>query len=334
VGWKHFSIEKREIIQRLLKLKKSFREMAAILGCSPAGVYNEIKRNSENSLYCAIKASDNYKRRRKRSGVKKRRIPLKLYLYVKEKLESYWSPEQVSCRLPIDFPDDREMRISFKDIYRRIARGTKNKTSWGKFFPFLRHKKNGKTLKKLNNRLRCKIDNLPSIDLRPSVVAQKRRFGDWESDLICGSKKQGGYVATLVERTSNFLLAFSLENREASSYKNKVLKLLSPASSGLFLKTITVDRGTEFYGYDEIERQTGVKFYFCHPHSPHERGLNEQINGLLRQFFPKKTSLLNKDEELKKAVDLLNNRPRKTLNFKTPVEVVTELGFQQLFTFT
>lgn len=331
MGKKHLNACSREILERCYEQGMSLRAIGKILGYSAAALCKERKRNSRDGVYCAVQAHTKSRNRRTNAARRKKRLPKELEAYIFEKMQLYWSPEQVAGRLIVDFPDDARMRISFKTIYRRIARSVKKRTSWCTLYPYLRLKKERKCLRNRANRNPGTNGRLPSIEDRPAVVAAKTRFGDWESDLITGPRGQG-FIATFVERTTNFVLATACPTRKPEAYKEAALLTLGrlPAKS---IHSVTVDRGTEFYAYREIEEQLGIRYYFCHPQCPNERGLNEQVNGLLRQFFPKGRTLLNIDAELEKAVALINHRPRKRLGYRTPMEVIASLGVEQVLTF-
>lgn len=331
MGYKHISAEGRETLQRCLEQGYSLRRIGQILGYSAATICKERKRNTINGRYEALSAHQRSVNRRKRACYRKRKLPLELEAYIFEKISLYWSPEQVAGRLKVDFPDRCDMRVSFATIYRRIARGVKKRTPWSQLYQFLRLKRMGKSMRGHMKSNPGPAGALPTIEMRPSIVDEKTRFGDWESDLVSGPKGKG-HIATFVERKTNFLLATECPSRRPEDYAAAALRTLGllPAGSA---HTVTVDRGCEFFGYKAIEQHLGTNYYFCHPRCPNERGLNEQINGLLRQFFPKGKILQGIEEELSWAVALINHRPRKRLGYKTPVEVLKDLGLQKVLTF-
>ena len=308
----------------------SLRHTAKLLGYSPATLCKELKRNRIHGQYEASRAHQLAVNRRKRVAYRKKKLPEKLETYVFEKMRLYWSPEQISGRLLLDFPDDKTMRISFKTIYRRIARGVKKQTPWAELYHFLRLKRPGKCIRGHMKVNPGPAGRLPSIESRPSIVDEKRRFGDWESDLVNGKVGKGN-IATFVERSTGILLAAECPTRSPSDYNIVALKLLGNLPSQA-VRTITVDRGSEFFGYRELEKKLNLSYYFCHPRCPNERGLNEQVNGLLRQFFPKGRALRGITNELNRAVTLLNHRPRKRLGYKTPVEMLNVFGLNEVLT--
>lgn len=331
MGHSHLNAYSREILQRCLSQGMSLRAIGKILGYSASALCKERKRNSRGGEYCAHKAHQRSCYRRTNSARQKSKYPPALEAYIFEKMFLYWSPEQVVGRLALDFPDSPDMRISFKTIYRRIAHGVKKRTRWHRLYPYLRLKKRGKCLRNHSSRKPNPYGNLPSIAQRPATVAAKARFGDWESDLIAGPRGQG-FIATFVERTTQFVLAAQCPTREPKEYNETVFQTIGRLPAGSVL-SVTVDRGSEFYGYREIEESLGMQYYFCHPRCPNERGLNEQMNGLLRQFFPKGRSLLGVGDDLKKAVALINHRPRKRLGYYSPMEAVALAGMGHVLTF-
>ena len=160
----------------------------------------------------------------------------------------------------------------------------------------------------------------------------RSRFGDWEGDLIRGHKGQG-YLVTLVERSTGLLLAAPCADKRAETVNAATLQCFRSIGAK-HVRSITVDRGKEFYGFAALEQQLGAKFYFCHPHSPHERGQNEQANGLLRQFFPKRKALSHVSQaEANRAVAFINNRPKKKFGYRTTMEVIEARGLLQVFSF-
>ena len=331
MGHKHFSAQERETLQRCFELGYSLRRIGQILGYSPAGISKERKRNTINGRYESADAHQRAVNRRKKACQRKKKLSDELEEYVFEKISLYWSPEQVSGRLKVDFPDRDDMRVSFKTIYRRIARGVKKRTPWAELYPFLRLKRMGKSMRGHMKKNPGPAGALPSIETRPCIVNERNRFGDWESDLVSGPKGKG-HIATFVERKTNFIMAVECPSRKPNDYNAAAQCSLGRLPAGC-VHTVTVDRGCEFYSYREIEQKIGAKYYFCHPRCPNERGLNEQINGLLRQFFPKGKVLRNIKKELDRAVALINHRPRKKLGYKTPVETLSILGLNEMLTF-
>ena len=232
------------------------------------------------------------------------------------------SPEQIAGRLKLDFPDDTQMHISHETIYKIIYAKMNELTEKERatFKLCLRHG-NIKRQKRSNKyNARGKIPNTRSIEERPSIVDKKIQLGHWEGDTVEGKDKKG-YLTTMVEKVSKFLFAQIATNKKADTIARIIVKMFANVPNDL-KKTFTFDNGKEFTLHEFIAELTGADVYFARPYHSWERGLNEHTNGLLRQFFPKKTDLTKITQtDLDKAVYLINNRPRKSLGFKTPAEV-------------
>lgn len=334
MGHRQLNREKREIIERLVTQQFSIRAIAGILGYSPSAICQEIKRNSRHiegrSVYTSDAAQRKAELRRRRRTT---RIPDLVVNYTAEKLRCYWSPEQIQGRLKVEYPDQPEMRISFKTIYRWIQQSRYYRSPLGTkvlYTKYLRLKRAGKRLRSTVPETRGYRRCLPSIDDRPERVGSKKEFGHWEGDLVNGYRGKGNAV-TMVEISTGYLVATYCENKK----KEVVAESLIAAFDGLptqCVKSITLDRGSEFSAYPEVQKRLGCDIYFCHPQSPNERALNEQTNGLLRQFYPKrKTSHFSDPEKLKWAVDLINHRPRKKFGYRTTWEIIKERGLADVF---
>jgi IS30 family transposase len=233
-------------------------------------------------------------------------------------MKRYWSPEQISGRLTIDFPNDKKKRIGKDSIYNFVHFKRKD------LIKYLRCQK-GKYRRRYGTRIREKErERLKKkrIDIRPKVVDKRERIGDWEGDTIVGIDKS--HILTHVDRRSGLLLADKLEKGLAELTKEKVVKRFQTIPRNK-KHTITYDNGATFSEHEMIERKTKLTVYFCNPYHSWERGCNENCNGLLRQFFPKKSSFEKvKQKDIDKIVKLINNRPRKRLNYYTPREVFLE----------
>lgn len=229
---------------------------------------------------------------------------------IEEKLQLTWSPEQIVGRLP-------ELKLSFKTIYRWLYLGLLSKVN----ITVLRHK--GKRQKPVETRGRFNVG--ASINQRPNEVKKRNTFGHWELDTVVSSRgKSKGCLATFAERKTRMYLAIKMENRSSSSMETAILNTFTMYPTGVF-KTSTVDRGKEFACYLSIEKQLDMPVYFADPYSSWQRGTNENANGLLREFFPKKTDLAQiTEEELDLALQLINHRPRKCLGWKTSYEAFWE----------
>ena len=326
MGHQHITLCHRKIIARLLRQNYSIRGIAKILGYSASAICKEIKRN-RNYRGDYLPESAHWKaKQRKRRRNKPRKQNDFLVGYVQNKLNLYWSPEQISGRLCRENPTDKEKRISFKTIYRWLHQGSysKRSTVFTGYARKLRLKRMGKSW----GEKRSPTLPLPGIELRGETSG----FGHWECDLVHG-RNRSGYILTLVDRSSGYLLASPCRKKEMAEVNAGMCRLLGDLPPGLRL-TATCDRGKEFYGFGELEATLGIRSYFCNPGSPHEKGLNEQTNGLLRQFFPRRMDFSTLDAaKVNWAVALINHRPRKKFGYKTTVEILRERGLEKVLTF-
>lgn len=274
-------------------------------------VYRELGRNSTDNGYDPIHAQQ--KVRERRVAVKKYKIPSLTIEYVELGLSLHWSPEQISgVGQLIDRP------VSHEWIYRYVAA---DKAGGGKLYKALRQ--GHKRYRRGSNTKRCVIPDPCSIDERPSIVDSRERFGDWEVDTVLG--KQGtGALVTLAERKSRMYLVRKVEAKRAADVRDAVIDMLKPYAATV--RTITADNGSEFVEHKRIADELNIDFYFAHPYSSWERGLNENFNGLLRQYIPKGIDLRQvTEEDVRRAEKQLNLRPRKCLGFRQPEVVFREL---------
>ena len=310
-SYTHLTEHERYHINMMNKQNYTLTEIARTMDRNKSTISREIKRNTGGKGYRHKQAHYFAKTRH---GQKNKRIKLNddLQHYIKQKLGLYWSPEQVSGRLRME----ENMHISTETIYRMIL---KDKVAGGSLYRFLRHQ--GKKYRKRygKNDYRGIIPNRVDIADRPSVVDSRSRIGDWEADCVIG-KGHKGVFATLAERKSRFYLALPIKRKTAQETNAAILRLLEKIKQ--FVMTLTFDNGREFSWHSELAKQLECETYFAKPYHSWERGLNENHNGLLRQFFPKQMPLHQVTEkELFNATDLMNNRPRKCLGYKTPWEV-------------
>jgi IS30 family transposase len=317
----HLSLQERYVIYHLVLYGLSYREIGRRLNRHHTTVSREVKRNrpiyADDAVYFHESAQEFADQRKYRPRhFSKRSIP-SLFEYVKYKIEKDWSPEEISGRLPIDFPDKEYMRISHESVYRWIYLDALN---GGTLYSHLRcrHKKRRK--QKRYGSLRGLIPGRVSISERAPVVDLRTRFGDWEGDSIEGSKGSGA-IASHVERKSRYLIAAKLCDKKADTMTQKSIKAFWRVPKAM-RKTLTVDNGKEFSLFKEIEEKTGLTIYFADPYAAWQRGSNENTNKLMRQYFPKGMDFRKiTDQELASKVKLLNHRPRKCLNYQTPHEV-------------
>lgn len=239
------------------------------------------------------------------------RVAAKTWHFVEAKLVGLWSPEQISGYLAVN----GQATVSHECIYQRIYA---DKRAGGDLHLALRCQKAKKRRYGGRGR-RGTIPNQVSIDARPAVVEKRARYGDWEGDTVIGANHQQALV-TLNERKSRYTLIGKVTRKTALAVSDAMISLLTPFTD--CVHTLTTDNGKEFAQHERIAKEIDAKFYFAHPYSSWERGANENMNGVIRQFFPKKMRFEPiTEKDVKFAMDSLNHRPRKCLNYKTPHEV-------------
>ena len=236
--------------------------------------------------------------------------------YIENKIRQEHSPEQIAGRMKLD-PDYHGPTVSHERIYQHIWQ---NKQKGGTLYKKLRIAGKKKKRKRYGKHdFRGKIPNRVGIEQRPKIVATKKRLGDWEADTIIG-KQHRGAVVSLVERKSQFALLGQVNKKTAEAVQQQMVQQLRPHRR--CVHTITADNGREFSDHETVARKLRTKIYFADPYQAWQRGLNENTNGLIRQYLPKKTDLRRVNPaQLQFIMDRLNHRPRKTLGFKTPFEV-------------
>lgn len=318
MSYQHLSIEEREELARLSLLGVPQSEIARGLDRDRSTIWRELRRNGQEGEYQAYRAQVQARRRRKKAKApwKLEYEPLKRY--VKAKLLLAWSPEQIAGRLRVDFPRDDLMRISHETIYGWVWA---DKREGGDLYLHLRQSRRKRRKRRSGRELRGSIPGRVGIEKRPGIVEQRKRFGDWESDTIVGSRQRGA-VATHVERKSGYVVGAKLPDKKAPSLTRRTVRAFR-AEPALPLKTMTADNGKEFADFKSLEDELGVSFFFARPYHSWERGTNENTNGLLRQFLPKSMDLRKLSKrDLDKVFRLVNNRPRKRHGYRSPVEVL------------
>ncbi len=317
------SLSEREEISRGLAEGQSMRAIASSIQRAPSTVSREVGRHQGRVRYRAAEAD----RRAWNSGLRPKRCRLaihrRLQKNVAEKLSLNWSPEQISGWLKWQHPDDTEMQISHETIYRSLfiqARGVLKK----ELISHLRTRRVMRRSKKSSTRHqgRGQILDAVSIRERPAEVEDRAVPGHWEGDLIAGSNNT--HIATLVERQSRFTMLVKVKGKDTQSVVKALIKQVQRLPAEL-RKTLTWDRGFEMAAHKEFTIATDVQVYFCDPSSPWQRGTNENTNRLLRQYFPKGTDLAGYSQaDLNRTALELNQRPRKTLAFHCPAEVLND----------
>ena len=308
----------REEISRGLSSHLSIREIARRLKRAASSISREIKRNGGLGNYRATRADQAAWERAKRPKSCKLILNKDLAYVVAQKLKRHWSPEQIAGWLGRTYSDE-EMHVSHETIYKTLyiqTRGALKK----ELQQYLRTKRairrsRHATLK--NKGLGKIVDAIP-ISERPAEIEDRAIPGHWEGDLIQGSKNS--FIATLVERHSRYVMLAKITDKRTATVIKALIKQAKKLPTELY-KTLTWDRGSELTNHKEFTIATNIQVYFCDPSSPWQRGSNENTNRLLRQYFPKGTDLsVHNQQKLSQVARQLNERPRKTLNYESPVE--------------
>jgi transposase, IS30 family len=323
VRGKVLTVEERDEILRGICEKVSDRVIAARLGRHQSVISREITRNGGRDKYRVHAAQQRYETLKGRPKPRKLENNERLHEVVADKLRDDFSPEQISGRLQEDYPDDPEMRVSAETIYQTLflqARGELRtqlklalRTGRAQRIP------RGSTRPK-----QARITGMVNISERPAEAADRAVPGHWEGDLILG-KGGKSQVATLVERRSRVVMLARIPYDRCAERVAAILSRRISDLSEQLRRSLTWDQGVEMAQHATFTVATNVPVFFCDPHSPWQRGSNENTNGLLRQYFPKGTDLsCYTQAELDEIAAKLNRRPRKTLGFKTPAEVLTK----------
>lgn len=295
-------------IYALRKVKHSLQEIADVIGVHKSSVSRELKRNRGQRGYRPQQAHALAADRQHKTVP---RITATVWTLVESLLEQDWSPEQISGRLK----QEQKIQISHEWIYQYIL---VDKRAGGALYQHLRCQKKRRKRYGTYER-RGQLPNCRSIEERPAQVNTRKRLGDWEVDTLLG-KQQKHALLTLTERKSRFTLLGKVSRRTARAVRQRVCQLLLPLQHKAH--TLTSDHGKEFADHERIAETLLLKFYFAHPYAAWERGTNENTNGLLRQYFPKKSDFKTiSKRKIEQTIAKLNLRPRKTLRFKTPFEV-------------
>jgi len=317
------SLSEREEISRGIASQLSIRTIASQLGRSASTISREINRNGGLKRYRASQADQTAWNRAQRPKTCKLAANPKLIPMIEKKLRMHWSPDQIAGWLKVTYPDDENFQVSHETIYRSLfiqARGLLKK----ELQQFLRSKRTIRRSRHstLKGDGLGKISNAVSIRERPASVEDRAVPGHWEGDLIVGSNNS--YIATLVERHTRYVMLAKVETKDSETVINALIKHAHKLPQELY-KSLTWDRGKEMADHQRFTLATDIDVYFCDPSSPWQRGSNENTNGLLRQYFPKGTDLsVHSQAKLNAVARQLNERPRKTLQYRTPAEKFNE----------
>ena len=310
--YQHLNKEERFYIWNALKTGCSQKDVAAVLGRHPSTICREIKRNTprQSHIYTYHWALELVKWRKHRvADTKHRKLTEVIATLIEQLIEQRLSPEQVSGYLS----KHHEISLSHETIYRYIY---SVRDRHQRLKPFLRQ---GRKLRRKaygSGARASKIPNRVSITQRDKIVEEKSRIGDWECDTVIG-KDRKSVLVTVVDRATLYTCCSRVYSRSADVVSRAIIRILKQHKSKV--KTLTFDNGSEFVRHEKIAKSLNAKTYFAHPYSSWERGINENTNGLLRQYFPKKTDFRKISwKQVKDAVESLNNRPRKTRGYLTP----------------
>ena len=313
------TLAEREEISRGIAAKRSIRSIAVLLGRSPSTLSREVGRNGGYASYRASEADQRaWDRARRPKSCRLVRCP-RLRQLVEEKLREVWSPEQIAGWMKRTYPEDKSVQVSHETIYRSLfiqARGALKK----ELAQYLRSRRTIRRSRHASRKGHGKgqIADIVSIRERPVAVEDRAVPGHWEGDLIAGSTNS--YIATLVERHSRYVMLAKVASKETETVVSTLIQQARQLPTELY-KSLTWDRGLEMADHKRFTLATDIDVYFCDPKSPWQRGSNENTNGLLRYYFPKRTDLsVHSQEYLDQIARQLNERPRKTLEFETPAE--------------
>lgn len=321
------TIEKRIIIETLYKEGYSKKRIAEVVGCHPATVSRELRRNVSKKGYRHKKAQSKASRRVAEKAAKRRRFTPEMWTLAIELLSKGWTFEQIHGRCKRDGVPMVCAETLYKEYYRRqrlVLAGKPDEV----LPPLPKRQKKRKTrdrnAKKYRNAGRGKIPGRVDIDERPKTVENRARVGNWEGDLINGLKGTGNLV-TLAERMTRFVYFAYTATKDANLVASTVIGMLASLPKG-FLKSLTFDNGKEFAKFKQIKEAIGIDVYFAKPYHSWERGTNENRNGIVRKVLPKGRSFDNITEEEMRRIDyMLNDRPLRCLNWRTPREAFAEL---------
>lgn len=316
----HLTLDERERLSQLHHAGASNAEIARDLGRDRTTIGRELRRNAEDfgEEYSPLAAEHRARHRRATRPLTRKMDRPKLRDEVGRGLARRWSPDQIAGRLKQQHPDDRKRRVSHETIY-----------AWVRALPdedrrrFRSYLRRGGKRRPRDDR-RGKLQGTVGIEGRPKTIDQRRRYGDWEGDTVVGAG-QSGAIVTMVERKCGYLLTAKSCDRQARRVAGKIEKRLGELPATLRRST-TLDNGKEFADHAWLTKRLGMKIYFAKPYCSWQRGTNENTNGLLRQFIPKGTDFRQVSwQELARYTQLLNDRPRKRLGYRTPAEVFEPL---------
>ncbi len=312
---RHLTLEERDRIAQLRHQGADQKEIAAALDRDPGTISRELRRNHSGGDYLAAQADRNAQRRRSERPLVRKLDDPDLNEAVRRGLANTWAPQQIAGRLKRQHPDDTDRHVSAQTIYTWIAQD-KHRKHWESF---LRRRGKRPYRRKNTGETSCRA----RIDQRPEVIEQRLRLGDFEGDTVLGPPGTGG-LATLVDRKSRYTIVVKIQSKQADQVHDKLKQRLRELDVDR-RRSITFDNGTEFARCHRLEKHLGMQLYFADPGCPYQRGTNENTNGLIRQYFPKRTDFQDiSPAEVRRVENLLNDRPRACLGYRTPREVFFE----------
>lgn len=322
--YNHLGLDERRTIYRMLEAGKSVSAIAEQLARHPSTIYREISRNKHIDSFAGyrgyfhVAAHDKARSRRLRGG--KILGDNELISFLTSKLEVFWSPEQISGYMKTHKPYSR--RVCHETIYQFVYSPYGRQHGIGRLLPKMRSRRRKRYARKIRG---IHIPLANTIAERPGVIAERERFGDWEGDLVMFRREFGkSNITSLVERLSRFTILKYNRSRHSAGVIGAIVQRLRPLPPPL-RRTITLDRGTEFANYPILARRLGMTSYFCKPSAPWQKGAVENMNGRLRRFMPSNTDIgLVSQAELDRIANIMNNTPRKRLEFRTPKQVFDE----------
>jgi transposase, IS30 family len=323
-SYTRLSLQEREELRVGLAQGVSLRSIASALGRAPSTLSREVRRNrAETGVYRAVRAQRYAGDRRARCRCRRLDEDARLRSWVFERLRCYWSPQEIAEALKRSFAHEPAMRLSHEALYTYLyvlPRGALRR----ELLACLRQHHQRRRPRSRGEDRRGQITDMLSIEERPAEVADRTVPGHWEGDLLMGRANRSA-LGTLVERTTRSLILVPLKSKHATEVRQAYAREMKSLPRQMRL-SLTYDRGKEMAEHRLFTRDTQIQVYFAHPHSPWERGTNENTNGLLRQFFPKGTDFSKLTRrQIKRVQHLMNERPRAVLDWRAPYEAFDEL---------
>ncbi len=311
----HLTLEERDRIAQLRHQGADQKEIAKDMGRSSSTISRELQRNSLDDTYYAAQAQRESERRRRERPLERKMDNPEINQTVRAGLAQDWSPEQITGRMEREHPDRPDCRVSPQTIYTWIEQQP-DREHWKSHL-----RRRGKRPSRRKNT--ATTGDAARIANRPEVIEKRLRLGDFEGDTVLGPPGTGG-LATLVDRLSRFTIIVKIQSKDADHVHEKLKQRLKELGEER-RRSITFDNGTEFARCHRLEKHLGIQLYFADPGCPHQRGTNENTNGLIRQYCPKGTDFRGiSHHEARRVEHLLNNRPRECLGYRTPAEAFFE----------